>query len=126
MPPMNEGAVFSYKGQNGYIPLYPVTTSGQVEGLQLGQVFGPLQITLLASAWENNQQSVSVLGISETDILTCVNVLSNDITTAMQQDQAYSLLDPYIGINSIENGIVFTCTNNAPTVDITVQIDCLR
>ena len=105
MPPMNEGAVFSYKGQNGYIPLYPVTTSGQVEGLQLGQVFGPLQITLLASAWENNQQSVSVLGISETDILTCVNVLSNDMTTAMQQDQAYSLLDPYIGINSIENGV---------------------
>ena len=121
--PTNQGFTLSYKGQNGYIPLYPNTTVDQVEDWNLGDCYGPIQITLLASNWSNNQQTIAVNGVTSNDILNCVKVLSGTAEEMTAQDEAYSLIDPYIGIESLENGIIFTCTSSSPTVDLTVQID---
>lgn len=121
--PSNQGFTLSYKGQNGYIPLYPNTTIDQVVDWDLGNYYGPIQITLLASNWSNNQQTIAVNGVTSNDILNCVKVLSGTEAEMEAQDEAYSLLDPYIGIESLENGIRFTCTSFSPTVDLTVQID---
>ena len=121
--PTNQGFILSYKGQNGYIPLYPNTTTDQVEDWNLGNCYGPIQVTLLATNWSNNQQTVSVNGITPNDILNCVKVLSGTQVEMQAQDEAYSLLDPYVGIESLENAIRFTCTSSSPTVDLTVQID---
>lgn len=121
--PSNQGFTLSYKGQNGYIPLYPNTTTDQVIDWDLGNYYGPIQITLLASNWSNNQQTIAVNGVTSNDILNCVKVLSGTEAEMEAQDEAYSLLDPYVGIESLENGIRFTCTSSSPTVDLTVQID---
>lgn len=121
--PSNQGFTLSYKGQNGYIPLYPNTTTDQVIDWDLGNYYGPIQITLLESNWSNNQQTIAVNGVTSNDILNCVKVLSGTEAEMEAQDEAYSLLDPYIGIESLENGIRFTCTSSSPTVDLTVQID---
>lgn len=121
--PSNQGFTLSYKGQNGYIPLYPNTTTDQVIDWDLGNYYGPIQITLLASNWSNNQQTIAVNGITSNDILNCIKVLSGTEAEMKDQDEAYSLLDPYIGIKSLENEIRFTCTSSSPTVDLTVQID---
>lgn len=119
----NQGFTLSYKGQNGYVPLYPNTTADQVIDWDLGNYYGPIQITLLASNWSKNQQTVSVNGITPNDILNCTTVLSGTQVEMQAQDEAYSLLDPYVGIESLENAIRFTCTSSSPTVDLTVQID---
>lgn len=121
--PSNQGFTLSYKGQNGYIPLYPNTTTDQVIDWDLGNYYGPIQITLLASNWSNNQQVVGVNGITPNDILNCTKVLSGTQVEMQAQDEEYSLLDPYVGIESLENAIRFTCTSSSPTVDLTVQID---
>ena len=121
--PSNQGFTLSNKVQNGYIPLYPNTTTDQVIDWDLGNYYGPIQITLLASNWSNNQQAIAVNGVTSNDILNCVKVLSGTAKEMEAQDEAYSLLDPYIGIESLENGIRFTCTSSSPTVDLTVQID---
>lgn len=121
--PSNQGFTLSYKGQNGYVPLYPNTTADQVIDWDLGNYYGPIQITLLASNWSNNQQVVGVNGITPNDILNCTKVLSGTKVEMQAQDEAYSLLDPYVGIESLENAIRFTCTSSSPTVDLTVQID---
>lgn len=121
--PVNKGYTFSYKGQNGYIPLYPKTTKQQIIGWNLGNSYGPVQITLSSSNWVNNTQTVTVNGVTSNDILYCVKVLTGTEAQMKAQDEAYSLLDPYIGIESLENAVKFTCTETSPTIDLTVQID---
>lgn len=121
--PTNQGFTLSYKGQNGYIPLYPNTTTDQVIDWNLGNCYGPIQITLLSGNWSNNQQTIAVNGITPDDILNCIKVLSGTESEMEEQDRAYSLLDPYIGIESLENAIRFTCTESSPKIDLTVQID---
>ena len=121
--PSNQGFTLSYKGQNGYIPIYPNTTTDQVIDWDLGNYYGPIQITLLATNWSNNQQTIAVNGVTPNDILNCTKVLSGTQVEMQAQDEAYSLLDPYVGIESLENAIRFTCTSSSPTVDLTVQID---
>lgn len=120
--PKNEGFTLSYLGQNGYIPLYPKTTIGQVIDWNLGETYGPIQITLSASDWTGNTQIVSVDGVTPNDIVYCVKVLTGTESEMLEQDAAYSLLDPVIGVESLENSIKFTCTDTSPTVDLTVQV----
>lgn len=122
MPTVNKGAVFSYNGQNGYIPLYPNTTIDQIIDWNLGNFYGPIQVTLLASNWQNNQQTVTINGVTSNDVITCFKVLSGTQAEMIAQDQAYSLLDPYVGIQSLQNAVKFTCTSSSPTVDLTVQL----
>ena len=38
------------------------------------------------------------------------------------QQEAYALIDPKIGIESLQNAVRFTCTDAVPTVDIKVQV----
>lgn len=124
--PTNQGFTMSYNGQNGWIPLYPSTLQSQVLGWGLGESYGPYQLTLSSNAWINNQQTVNLNGVMSSDILYCIKVLSGTEEQMQAQDAAYSLLDPYVGIESLNNQIKFTCTSSSPTVDITVQVYWFR
>lgn len=124
--PTNQGFTMSYNGQNGWIPLYPSTLQSQVLGWGLGESYGPYQLTLSSSAWTNNQQTVNLNGVMSSDVLYCIKVLSGTEEQMQAQDAAYSLLDPYVGIESLNNQIKFTCTSSSPTVDITVQVYWFR
>lgn len=123
--PSNLGFTMSYKGLNGWIPLYPSTLQSQVLGWGLGESYGPYELTINANNWQNNQQILTLDGVSSEDILYCVKVLNGTQEQMIIQDEAYSLLDPYVGIESLNNQIKFTCTST-PTVDFTVQINWFR
>lgn len=124
--PKNLGFTLTYRNETNWIPLYPVTTEQQVIDWNLGKINGPIQVTLLASGWVNRQQTVTMQGVTSNDILNCTKVLTGTQDQMEAQDKAYALLDSYIGIESLENAIRFTCTNAVPTVDLTVQIDWNR
>ena len=123
--PSNLGFTLNYKGQVGWIPLYPNTIQSQVIDWKLGESYGPYELTLPASGWQNNQQTLTLDGVSSEDILYCVKVLNGTQEQMIAQDQAYSLLAPYVGIESLNNQVKFTCTST-PTVDFTVQISWFR
>lgn len=123
--PSNLGFTMSYKGLNGWIPLYPSTLQSQVLGWGLGESYGPYELTISANNWVNNQQTLTLDEVSSEDILYCVKVLNGTQEQMTAQDQAYGLLDPYIGIESLNNQVKFTCTST-PTVDFTVQINWFR
>lgn len=122
----NLGFEMTIKANDGtLVPLYPQTIKDQVLGWNIGQVFGPYQFTLTSSGWSNNQQTVNLNGVSSEDKVTCVKVLSGTQVEMEQQDQSYNLLNPLIGVESLQNQIRFTCTST-PTSDFTVQISWTR
>lgn len=124
--PSNLGFVMTTKANDGtLIPLYPNTLPSQVIDWNVGEVFGPYQITLSANSWENNQQTVTINGIESTDIPYCVKVLTGTQAEMQAQDKAYSLLLPLTGIESLTNQIIFTCSAT-PQVDFQVQISWTR
>lgn len=118
--PTNQGFTMSYKGQNEYIPLYPATVTDQVLGWDMGTLYGPIQVTLSASGWSNNQQTVTVEGVEPTDIIYVNNVLTGDEASMKAQFEAYGGLNP-TGVNSLDNAVQFTAITT-PTVDLTVQL----
>lgn len=118
----NLGFTMTIKANNGtLIPLYPQTTREQIMGWNAGEVFGPYQFTLLANNWHNNQQTVNLNGVTSSDIVVCVKVLSGTKAQMIEQDEAYSLLDSLTGVQSLQNQIKFTCTST-PQVNFTVSI----
>ena len=118
--PSNQGFVMTIKATDGtLVPLYPTTIIDQVTDWNVGEVYGPYVLNLPATGWSDNQQTVSLDGVMPTDILKCIKVLSGSQEEMMAQDQAYSLLDPLRGVESLQNQIRFTCTST-PTVDFTV------
>lgn len=118
----NLGFTMTIKANNGtLIPLYPQTTREQITGWNAGEVFGPYQFTLLANNWHNNQQTVNLNGVTSSDIVVCVKVLSGTKAQMIEQDEAYSLLDSLTGVQSLQNQIKFTCTST-PQVNFTVSI----
>ena len=120
--PTNRGFVMTIKANDGtLVPLYPNTTLGQIIDFNVGEVYGPYLLTLSASNWENNQQTLTLEGISSENIPYCTKVLTGTEEEMIAQDQAYALLDPLIGVESLQNAIRFTCTST-PTVDFQVQI----
>lgn len=122
----NLGFEMTIKANDGtLVPLYPQTVKDQVLGWNIGQVFGPYQFTLTSSGWSNNQQTVNLNGVSSEDKVICVKVLSGTQVEMEQQDQSYNLLNPLIGVESLQNQIRFTCTST-PTSDFTVQISWTR
>ena len=123
--PSNLGFTLNYKGQVGWIPLYPNTIQSQVIDWKLGESYGPYELTLPASGWQNNQQTLTLDGVNSDDILYCVKVLSGTQEQMIAQDQAYGLLKQYSGIESLNNQVRFTCTST-PEVDFTVQISWFR
>lgn len=124
--PNNLGFTMSYKGQDGWIPLYPSTLQSQVLGWGLGESYGPYELTLPAAGWQNNQQTVTLDGVSTDDILYCTKVLSGTQEQMIAQDEAYGLLDSVMGIESLNNQVRFTCTSTSPTVDLNVQVSWFR
>lgn len=120
--PTNEGFVMTIKATDGtLVPLYPNTTIEQVIDWDVGEVYGPYVLNLPVSGWVENQQTVALDGISSENIPVCVKVLSGSTEEMIAQDQAYGLLDPLIGIESLQNEVRFTCTST-PTVDFQVQV----
>lgn len=123
--PSNLGFTMLYNGQNGWIPLYPSTLQSQVLDWGLGESYGPYELTLSAANWQNNQQTLTLDGVNSNDILYCTKVLSGTQEQMIAQDEAYSLLDPQLGIESLNNQVRFTCIST-PTVDFKVQINWFR
>lgn len=124
--PSNLGFTMTIKANDGtLVPLYPKTTKDQVLGWDIGESYGPYQFTLDAAEWSNNQQTVSLDGVMPTDILKCTKVLTGTQEEMISQDQAYSLLNPLTGIESLQNQIRFTCTST-PTVNFTVSVSWTR
>ena len=119
---MYQGFEMNYKNPSGYVKLYPNTTTAQVMGYNLGEVFGPYELTLESSGWSGNGQTVSLAGVMDTDYVVCGKVLSGALQDMKNQDEAYALLD---SIQSLNNSIKFTCTE-VPTVDLTVQVSWIR
>ena len=124
--PSNLGFTLNYKGQAGWIPLYPNTIQSQVIDWKLGESYGPYELTLPVSGWQNNQQTLTLEGVNSDDILYCVKVLSGTADEMKAQDKAYSMLDPRIGIESLDDQVRFTCTSESPTVALTVQVHWFR
>lgn len=124
--PSNLGFTTTIKSNDGtLVPLYPKTTKDQVLGWDIGESYGPYQFTLDVAEWSNNQQTVSLNGVMPTDILKCTKVLSGSQEEMIAQDQAYSLLNPLTGIESLQNQIRFTCIST-PTVNFTVSVSWTR
>ena len=114
------------KANNGtYVPLSPNTIKSQIIDWSMGELYGPIQVTLPASGWQNLQQTVTVEGIQSTDIPFCIKVLSGTVDEMKAQDTAYSLLDPRRGIESLNNQIRFTAVST-PVTDFQVQIHWFR
>ena len=114
------------KANNGtYVPLSPNTIKSQIIDWSMGELYGPIQVTLPASGWQNLQQTVTVEGIQSTDIPFCVKVLSGTVDEMKAQDAAYSKLDPRRGIESLTNQIRFTAVST-PVTDFQVQIHWFR
>ena len=124
--PSNEAFVFSFKGQNGYIPIYPNTPKAKVKDWTMGEVYGPFQVSLPASGWDDNSQTVALNGVTDTDVVYCVNILSGTQEEMQEQMRGYLCLDPQIGVQSQANSLVFTCTNKVPTVDLVIQVEWVR
>lgn len=124
--PSNLGFTMTIKANDGtLVPLHPKTTKDQVLGWDIGESYGPYQFTLDVAEWSNNQQTVSLNGVMPTDILKCTKVLSGSQEEMISQDQAYSLLNPLTGIESLQNQIRFTCIST-PTVNFTVSVSLTR
>lgn len=124
--PTNEGFVMTIKATDGtLVPLYPYTTVAQVEDWNVGELYGPYTLTLTALGWSNNQQTVALEGIGPDDIPFCIKILSGTQEQMIAQDQAYSLLNPLTGVESLQNSVRFTCTET-PSVDFQVQVSWTR
>ena len=122
----NLGFVMTIKATDGtLVPLYPQTIKDQVVGWNIGEVFGPYQLTLLASEWNNNQQLISLDGVTPNDILICNQILSGTQEEMINQKKSYELLDSLIGIESLQNQIKFTCVAT-PVTDFSVAIHWTR
>lgn len=106
-----------------YVPIYLQSTSSQVLDWNIGEVYGPYSFVLPATNWTSaNSQAITLNGVTSNDVLNCINVLTGTQSQMQQQVEAYKLLDPNTGIQSSNNQIIFTCTNQSPTVDLQVQV----
>lgn len=128
--PQNIGSTFTIKSNNGsMVPLYPNTIDKQVMNEAFGEEFGPYPVTLPVGNWVNRQQTVDMPGITSQDIPICLKVLSGTIDEMKAQDAGYTLLDPLIGIESLQGQVRFTLrstTNKLPRVDLNVVVSWNR
>lgn len=117
----------TYRGNDGSVLLFPTTPKSQIIDANFGEMFGPYQFTLTAAEWSNGQQTVTVDGITSDDIPRCIKVLSGTFDEMIEQDKAYSMLDPVVGIESLDGQVRFTClSGQIPSVDFTVQVFWFR
>ena len=121
--PSNLGYELSYLGTGGIIPLHPRTISEQIDGYnRFGQIFGPYQLTLSQTGWENNTQTVTLSEVLSTDVLTCDKILSGAKEVMKIQDENYGLLE---SVESLDGQVQFICIDK-PSDDLTVQVSWTR
>ena len=121
------GAVMSIKNQTGdYVSLYPQTIQSQVNDFnKLGETFGPYILELNSANWVNNQQTLDLTDILSSDIPYCVKILEGTQEQMQAQQDAYNLLNPLTGVESLDGQIRFT-TTSTPITTFKVQIHWFR
>ena len=125
--PINKAANFSIQNDQGtYTNLLPETIKRQVIDWNIGEAYGPYTLTLPSANWVNKQQTLALDGVAPEDLLMCVKVLEGTVQEMKDQNKAYNLLDPRIGIESLSNEVRFTCSNKVPNIDIKVQVAWTR
>lgn len=115
------GLDLKVKNNTGYTKLNPVTSVDQVMGIKAGSLYGPYVLTLTSGGWSNNQQTLALAEMKDTDIPMVVKVLSGTVAEITAQDEAYRLLDIVSGIQSLNGQIQFTATST-PITDFQVQV----
>lgn len=121
---MAEAQSFSLEiknAQGNYVPLYPVTTVNQVNGWNAQECFGAYVFELTVDGWSNKQQTFALDTITDKDIVYCSKILEGNVEQMKKQDVAYGLLDPIIGVESLNGQIRFT-TREIPSDNYKVQI----
>lgn len=109
-----------------YVSLYPQTHVSQVIDWISGEAYGPYVFELVASGWgENNTQIFDLQDITENDVPICVKILAGAEEEMKAQQQAYNLVDPVQGVQSLNGQIVFKVTE-VPQTDFKVQISWSR
>lgn len=126
--PLAKGIEINYKNANGNVPLHPQTSIEQVLNWGAGETYGPFRINIPANSWDKatKQATFDLAEITSNDIPYCNKILTGTKDQKIAQDKAYSLIDPLIGVESLDGQVRFTCTKEVPTVDITVQIEWER
>lgn len=86
-----------------------------------------LQVRLLASAWQGASapytQVVSINGMLDTDHPHYGVVYSDDVATKVAQRDAFALIDD---LDSTNGGATFTCFDDKPSIDLTIQMEVNR
>ena len=119
---MYQAFEMNYKNNQGYVKIYPNTTTEQVMGYNLGEVYGPYQLTLSSNGWSGNIQTETLPEVRNTDYLICNQILTGTNENMIAQDEAYSLIT---SINSLNGSVQFTCSET-PSVNLTIQISWIR
>lgn len=86
----------------------------------------PASVTLLAAGWSANApftQTVEVEGILEDDRPHWGLVRSGDAAAKLAQKEAYALVDE---LETANGSVTFTCDEEKPEVDLTIQLEVNR
>ena len=92
-----------------------VANKGYVDNAVNGKVAKYRTVTLTAAGWSNNQQTVTVNGVSATEIAQLIQPMP-----AVASQQAYMAAGIYCS-GQAANSLTFTCST-VPTQDITVYV----
>ena len=115
----NKGFTMQLKNDKGnYISLYPKTTKSQVNDWNIGQIINFKNIVIKSKDWVRNTQIINFDGISTTDRLYCLKVLTGTKEEMIEQQNNFDFIT---SIESLNNKVKFTCSS-IPNVDIKVQI----
>lgn len=107
--------------QGAYVPLYPNTAVNQIHGWDIQNCFGPYVFELTSTKWVNNQQTFDLPEVTENDIAIVTKVLEGTADEMKNQDNAYSLLNPTRGVETLDGKIRFT-TQETPEHSYKVQV----
>lgn len=108
-------------GQGEYVPLYPNTTTDQIHGWDAQNCYGAYVFELLSTNWIDNQQTFDLPEVTKDDIAIVTKVLEGTVEEMKNQDNAYSLLNPTTGVETLDGKIRFT-TQETPKHSYKVQV----
>jgi hypothetical protein len=83
-------------------------------------------VSLPASGWSETApftQTVAVEGILETDTPHWGVVYSSDKETALKQKESFAVVDD---LDTADGSVKFTCLEEKPEVDLTIQMEVNR
>ena len=87
----------------------------------------PFEVVIEASRWSNGDApyvtTVSVPGVVEDDMPHVTPMYSDDYAIAIAQEKSWNMINRG---TAIDNGIIFTCFEERPTIDIPIQVECFR